>query len=100
MLEKSFSLLFYLKKPKNYEKGNLPIYLRITVDGVPKEISTGRQWDSTKWNAYAQRATGTKEESKSLNEFLDTLQSKVYEERRQLIESNKAITSELLRNVL
>jgi hypothetical protein len=27
------SLLFYLKKPKNYLKGAVPIYLRITVDG-------------------------------------------------------------------
>lgn len=31
MLEESFGLLFYLKKPKNYSKGQLPIYLRITV---------------------------------------------------------------------
>jgi hypothetical protein len=40
MLEKSFSLLFYLKKPKNYVSGNMPIYMRITVDEIPKEIST------------------------------------------------------------
>ncbi len=32
MLDKSFGLLFYLKKPKNYCKGVVPIYLRITVD--------------------------------------------------------------------
>lgn len=41
MLEKSFSLLFYLKKPRNYSKGAMPIYLRITVDGIPKEVSIG-----------------------------------------------------------
>ncbi len=53
MLEKSFSLLFYLKKPKNYLKGAMPIYLRITVDGIPKEISTGRQCDPIRWNMNA-----------------------------------------------
>jgi len=34
MPEKSFSLLFYLKKPKNYRKGTMPIYLRIIVNGI------------------------------------------------------------------
>lgn len=100
MLEKSFGLLFYLKKPKNYKKGNMPIYLRITVDGVSKEISTGREWDLSKWNVHAQRAAGTKEESKALNVYLDTLQAKVYEAKRQLMENKQTITAELLRNVL
>jgi len=39
MLDKSFCLLLYLKKPKNYLKGPILIYLRITIDGVPKELS-------------------------------------------------------------
>ena len=43
MIEKNFTLLFYLKKPKNYLKGSMPVYLRITVDGIREEISTGLQ---------------------------------------------------------
>jgi hypothetical protein len=39
-MKKNVSLLFYLKKPKNYDSGNVTIYMRITVDGVPKELST------------------------------------------------------------
>ena len=60
MHEKSFSLHFYLKKPKNYLKGSMPIYLRITVDGIPKEISTGKQCDPAPWNANADRCNGTR----------------------------------------
>ena len=100
MLEKSFSLLFYLKKPKNYRKGSMPIYLRITVDGIPKEISTGRQCYPDRWNVNAGRSNGTKEDVKSLNAYLDTLQTKVYEVRRQLLEKNESITAEGLRNTL
>ena len=100
MLEKSFSLLFYLKKPKNYLKGSMPIYLRITVDGIPKEISTGRQCDPVRWNVNAGRSYGTKEDVRSLNAYLDTLQTKVYEARRLLIEKNEVITAEALRDVL
>ena len=91
MLEKSFSLLFYLKKPKNYLKGIKPIYLRITVDGIPKEISTGRQCDPDRWNANTGRCNGTKEDAKLLNAFLDILQTKVYEVRRKLLEKKKSL---------
>ncbi len=100
MLEKSFSLLFYLKKPKNYQKGLMPIYLRITVDGIPREISTSRQCDPDRWNINAGRCNGTKDDVKSLNAYLDTLQNKVYEVRRQLLEKNEIITAEGLKNTL
>lgn len=43
MLDKSFNLLFYLKKPKNYSGGKMPTYLRITVNDEAKEITTKKQ---------------------------------------------------------
>lgn len=50
MLEKSFGLLFYLKQTPNYKKDQMYIYLRITVDGVSKEISPKRLRFVSKWN--------------------------------------------------
>ena len=97
MLEKSFSLLFYLKKPKDYLKGLMPIYVRITVDGIPKEICTSMQCDPDRWNANAGHVNGTKEDVKLLNAYLDTLQTKVYEVRRQVLEKNESLTAELLK---
>ena len=73
MLEKNFSLLFYLKKQKNYLTGPMPIYMRVTVDGIPKEISIGRKWDSSRWNQKVGRTNGTKEDAILLNAYLDIL---------------------------
>jgi len=42
----------------------MPIYMRITVDGIPKEISIGRKCDSVRWNAHACHMQGTKEDAK------------------------------------
>ncbi len=70
MLEKSFGLFFFLKKPKN-EKGNARyIYLRLTVDGISKDVATKRQWDNLRWNASAGRATGLKVVSSSFSSLL------------------------------
>jgi len=100
MLEKRFSLLFYLKKPKNYEKGLMPIYLRLTIDGIPKEISTARQCEPDRWNSNSGRAYGTTEQVKSLNAFLDALQTKVHNARLRLLEKDQSINSDALMNIL
>ncbi len=73
----NYSLLFNLKKPKNYVSGPKPIYMRITVDGMPKEGSTGGECDPSKWNSKANRVKGTTEAVKTMNSYLDTLVSKV-----------------------
>lgn len=86
MLEKTLGLMFFLKKPQDYVEGLVPIYLRITVDGVRKEMSTKRFWEPEKWNAKANRATGTREEVKTLNTYLDVLQNQIYDARTHLIE--------------
>lgn len=93
MLEKSFGLLFYLKQPRNYDGGSMYIYLRITVDGTFKELSVKRSWESSRWNAKANRATGTKEDARQLNQYLDVLQNKVYDAKKQLIETGKLVTA-------
>ncbi|MBS1586779.1 MAG: site-specific integrase [Bacteroidetes bacterium] len=100
MLEKSFGILFYLKKPKKYVKGTMPIYLRITVDGIAKELSIKRECDPLQWNASAQRVKGTREEARSLNSFIQTLEFAVHEARRKLIEGNAPITARALKDVL
>ncbi|TLU92010.1 phage integrase SAM-like domain and Arm DNA-binding domain-containing protein [Dyadobacter sediminis] len=100
MLTKSFTLLFYLKKRNNYVKGKLPIYMRLTVDSQRIEISTKRECEPEKWNSSAGRKNGVKEDVKLLNAYLDTLQSKVYDVHRQMIEAGRTVTAESVKNVL
>ncbi|MGE8428713.1 MAG: hypothetical protein ACN6O7_12580 [Sphingobacterium sp.] len=43
------------------------IYIRITVDSIPKETSTKRKWDINRWNQKEKKAIGTKEDAEELN---------------------------------
>ncbi len=97
-MKTNFSMLFYVKKQKNYTSGLAPIYLRITVDGKRSEITTNRECNPEKWNSKSGRLIGTKEDIKSFNAFLDNLQSKVYEAHRYLSENERPITAETLKN--
>src|SRR5882724_5509559 len=99
MLGKSFSLFFYLKKPKNYEKGPQPIYMRITVGGERKEICTARKCEPSAWLDDAECSNGKGEILKELNTHLSILKLKVFDGRRMLLENNKEVTAEALKNL-
>ena len=93
MLESSFGLVFFLKIPRNETKIRT-VYFRITVDGVPKEASTKRKWDMTRWDQKSERAVGSKEDAKSLNFFLDSLTLKINAIKTEMMHSGKIITAE------
>ena len=95
MIESSYGLIFYLK---THHKGSdlRYLYLRITVDGIQRETSTKRKWEGCRWNQKTERATGTKEDAKALNNFLDSIRRKVEDYKIQLINRNAPITSQKL----
>ncbi|MGF7028264.1 site-specific integrase [Sphingobacterium sp. HSC-15S19] len=93
----NYSLLFYLKKPQNYVSGPRPIYMRITVEGIPKEVSTGRECDPSRWNSKANRMKGTIEAVKTLNSYLDTLVSKVSAIHTAMTAAAEEITAESIK---
>ena len=96
-MKTNFSLLFYMKKQKNYQIGPAPIYLRITVAGKRAEITTGRDCEPERWNSKISRMSGTREDAKSLNAYLDNLQNMVYEAHKALIDDKLEVTAESIK---
>src|SRR4051812_24650115 len=99
-MERSFGLFFFLKKPKGYQAGEMPVYIRITVNGNAFELSSKRRCLPDKWNQDAGRMNGKGEVVKAFNAYLDTLQQKVYETKRQLMELDKPINCDNLKTLL
>ncbi|WP_027379106.1 site-specific integrase [Chryseobacterium daeguense] len=97
-MNKTFNLLFYVKKSKINANGEVPIYLRITVDGKITEISTKRTVNTKRWSSGMQKVTGTSEEVKSLNFYLKTFEQKIYNIYHDLIKDNENVTCEILKN--
>lgn len=94
-MKTNFSVLFFLKKPKNYTKGAVYfIFLRITVDGVRAEMSTSRNCEPERWNAKAGKVIGTKEDVKTLNAYLENMKAEVYAAHSQLNADGVAITAD------
>ncbi|MGB4447480.1 MAG: site-specific integrase [Cloacibacterium sp.] len=99
-MNKTFNLLFYVKKSKINFLGESPIYLRITIDGKISEISVKRTILPLRWNAKAQKVNGSSEESKSFNFYLKTFEQKVYDTYHELMRDKESVTCESLKNKL
>lgn len=95
MLQSSYGHTFFLKAPKN--KTNFrTIYLRITVDSIPKETSTKQKWDVSRWDQKSERATGSKEDARTLNQFLDSLVFRINQFRIDFINTGQVLTTQKL----
>ncbi|RZK60720.1 MAG: site-specific integrase [Pedobacter sp.] len=97
-MKKNLNVLFYLKKPKNYQSGPMPIYMRITLGGTPKELSIGRPCEPKRWNNKVGRANGRDEASKNLNAYVDTFRMKIEDIHLKLLRSDSEISPETILN--
>ncbi|WP_049789082.1 phage integrase SAM-like domain-containing protein [Flagellimonas ruestringensis] len=95
----SFSQLFYLKGKHKEKDVKVPIYLRLTVNGQRSELSVSRKVDPQKWSARTGKMKGTNLEANELNQYLDTVRSRINKIHLQLVEDNKPFTSSDMKNL-
>ena len=94
------SILFYVKRAKANSAGKIPIYLRLTVDGIRLEFSVKRYVSPEKWSTAQNKMKGNSEESRSVNTFLDIMRARIYEIQKNLIHDGKDVKAEIIKNIL
>jgi site-specific recombinase XerD len=99
-MKTKITLHFYAKSTKANAAGQLPIYVRLTVDGNRMEFSTKKFIDSAKWSPEMSKMKGNTENARSLNEYLDILKSKIFDIQMELIHRNELLTIEVFKNRL
>ncbi|WP_317127600.1 site-specific integrase [Mucilaginibacter kameinonensis] len=89
-----------MKKSKTLTNGTAPIYLRLTVSGERVEFTTRRYIKPERWNGNTQKMNGTNDEARVFNNYLKTLEQKVFEEHRLMIDGKVPLTAANLRDRL
>ncbi|AQX12703.1 hypothetical protein KRE40_04355 [Elizabethkingia meningoseptica] len=84
-MKTKISVLFYAKKSKAKNNLQVPVYLRITVNGKRSEFSTGKNVDPSKWNSEISRLKGNSEKARTMNKYFDVLLFRILEIERNLI---------------
>jgi len=99
-MNKTFSLLFFVKRCKVISNGTAPIYLRITIDGKLTELAVKRYILPDKWNSQAQKVNGNSEEIRAINAYLKAVEQQVYEAQYQLLKDRVVVTAGVLKQKL
>lgn len=80
--------------------GDLPIYMRVTVDRDRFEMATQRYCDPDRWNSVLGRKNGNREDTRVLNAYLDSLQASVYEAQRSISNVGRQVTAKRIKDKL
>ena len=86
-------LSFYVKRTKPLKNGEVPIYVKISVNGTSDELATLKSILPEKWSVEKNGAFVKTKEAKELNEALFEMRSKLIDQVRILKENNREITA-------
>lgn len=84
MERRTFKILFFIKKTRVSRNGEVPILLRVTVDGLRAETSINLKVNPELWHASTGRVSGTDRKSEEVNNTLDTIKLKVMKIYREM----------------
>ncbi|WP_422350645.1 site-specific integrase [Flagellimonas sp.] len=93
----SFSVLCYVRKTRINQQGQVPLFLRITVNYKRSEFSIQRKVKLEKWCSIKGRVKGSSPQSRELNHYLDELESKAYKIHSKLVLKKKPFTAETIK---
>lgn len=86
------SFNFYLRKEKQLQDGNIPIYIRITIDRVYKFKSTGIKIEEKYWNPKSREVRKNHPLHNTYNQTLNSLSDKLQKFISKAEIENKKIT--------
>ena len=72
-MEHRINVLFYARKSKKTRDGLIPLYIRITVNGLRLDHSIQPYVDSSQWPPAAGRVKGNNDLARQINLYLETL---------------------------
>lgn len=93
-MKAKITLHIYAKTTKANAAGQLPIYIRLTVDGQRFEFSSKKFIEKSKWSPELSKMKGSSEEARTINNYLDLMKSKVFDIQMELIHKNEELSLE------
>lgn len=98
MKRSTFSIIFFIKRTRALKNGALPIYARITINGIRAEFAIQIEIEESNWDNSKCCAKGTTKVAKEVNDYLDLIKSKLREHKVYMEDHNEPLTAHGLRD--
>jgi hypothetical protein len=96
MRRNSFGVLFFLKKNQLLKNGDVPVNMRITVNGQHEEVRTKKSINLALWNQAKGCSRGRDKKSRDLNDYIESTKIRVSQLFGEMEQTGKVITAEIL----
>lgn len=93
-MRSTLKVTFFIRKDKISSAGRSMIYVRLTIDSQHCQFTTKADVSVKIWDPKNYRATGYSQEAEAINNYLDSIKSKLLEHHRELVKSEDVFTPE------
>ena len=91
---------FFSRKTRVNKNGMIPIYMRIYLNRVRKDISINKMVELSQWSSQANRVIGHTKEAVLLNNYMDSLKARVTSIFHELDDKYDDLTIDMLVNAI
>jgi hypothetical protein len=95
----TFSLMCYLKKSKELKNGEIPIYMRVTVNKQLVTFSMQGSILPSLWNQAKEKSNGKDRVAQELNHYIESAKARLYKIHRELEIDGKSISAQIIKDI-
>jgi len=95
----TFSLVCYLRKSNVLKSGEVPVYMRITVNKQSVLLTMQGSVLPSLWNQAKEKSKGKDKAAQELNRYIDAVKSKVFQIYRELEIDGKPISAQIIKDI-
>ena len=97
---KTVNLSFIIRSSKARSDKQVPIYMRINVNGQIKEVSVGERILPNEWDSLKSQVRGRSSKAKRVNTALKTLEHQAREAHTKLLQERVEVTAKSVKERL
>lgn len=94
----TYSVNFWPSPSKARKNGLMPIYATIRQNGERATFTTGKHIHPNEWDSVKQKARGSSETSKAINNHLLQIRNKIYQKELELMDRGYIVNASTLRD--
>ena len=98
-MKTTFNVLFFLKRDKQKQNGNVPLMCRITIDGKETRFSMKTDIDPNQWDVKQGKMTGRSAKAVEINALAENTKSVLNRIYHQELERMQSVTAEKVKNI-
>lgn len=94
----TFTLLAMTRRTKHNKLGEIPVFIRITIDGKSTEIATKHYVQPELWDTTKGRVKGKSDLAKTINDTIDLFKLRAKQQYNKLLEAGSDIDLTAIKN--